>query len=152
MMSCRGFCQIFLPIFFAFLVGCGSVGQGERPRAILLESRDEACQCVAILPVSCLRVSVAPVPLFVEKDIRGIALRESAHGYLLAVTLTDHAACEMYRLLADADALGRKILLEYDGKPIGFSVVDDAADPHELIFVPEISSEACRNLFYNEKR
>ncbi|MDR2720662.1 MAG: hypothetical protein LBB15_00015 [Puniceicoccales bacterium] len=149
MMFYRSVCYIFWLIFFAFLVGCGSVDRGKHSCAILLESYGETCPCSVILPVSSLHVNVAPTPLFDEKDIRNITVRECIHGHLLIVTLTDHAAYEMHRLVADA--YGRKILFEYNGMLIGFSILDDAIDSHELIFVPEISSEACCNLFCSER-
>ncbi|MDR2435967.1 MAG: hypothetical protein LBD33_01470 [Puniceicoccales bacterium] len=136
-----------MPIFCAFLAGCGSVNRGKHSCAILLESYEEDCPCSVVLPVSSLRINVAPTHIFGEGDIRSIAVRECAHGHLLVVTLADHATYEMHRLLADI--LGRKMLLECDGAPIGFSIVDDATDFHELVFVPEISSEACCNLFCN---
>jgi hypothetical protein len=116
----------------------------------LLESYEEDCPCLVVLPVSSLQVNVASAYLFSEKDIRSITVRECAHCHLLVVALTDHAAYEMHRLLADV--LGRKILLECDGAPIGLSIVDDATDCHELVFIPEISSEACCNLFCNERQ
>jgi hypothetical protein len=105
---------------------------------------------VVALPVSGLNVPVAPVPLFTEKDIGNISLQKCACGCVVAVTLTDHAAYEMYRLLLDAT--GRKLLFECDGTMVGFSVIDDTADTREIVFIPEISDEACYDLFCHGKR
>jgi hypothetical protein len=44
----------------------------------IVESRDEAC----------LRVSVAPVSLVMERDIHRVTVRECAHCYRLAVAFT----------------------------------------------------------------
>jgi hypothetical protein len=90
------------------------------------------------------------VPVFTGKDIGAITVKKCACGCVLSVILTDHAAYEMYRL--SMDTFGRKLLFEYGGITVGFSVVDDVFGGHELVFVPEISDEACYDLFCPEKK
>ncbi|MDR0595656.1 MAG: hypothetical protein LBF94_03135 [Puniceicoccales bacterium] len=144
-MFCRKVCWVFSIVICALLVGCNSAGRIKHSCSILLESCNEACSQVVTLPVSCVDVAVAPVPLFTEQDIAKISLRNCAYGCVLAMSLTDHAAYEMYKL--SLEAVGRKLLFECDGAIVGFSVIDDAADVHEIVFIPEISDENCFNLF-----
>jgi hypothetical protein len=85
------------------------------------------------------------VPIFAGNDMDAISVRKCACGCVLSVTLTDHAAYEMYRL--SMDTLGRRLIFGYGGVAIGFSIVDDIFGGHELIFIPEISDETCYDLF-----
>jgi hypothetical protein len=94
-----------------------------------------------VLPVSGLNVYVAPVPLFTEKDIENISVQKCAYDCVVVVTLTDHFIYEMYKLLLDVT--GRKLLFECNDIMVGFSVIDDIADTHKIIFVPDISDEIC---------
>lgn len=149
-MFCKKVCWFSSIVICALLVGCNSIGHNKHSCFILLESCNEACARIVTLPVSCVDVAVAPVSLFTEQDIVNISLRNCAHGCALAMSLTDHAAYEMYKL--SLEAVGRKLLFECDGAIVGFSVIDDAADVHEIVFIPEISDENCLNLFGNSKK
>jgi hypothetical protein len=141
----KKFCQ-FLPFAICiFLAGCNSVERNKCTYAILLESSDSEYFQVAVLPMSCLRVQVAPVPIFTESDISNVAVRKYSCGYALAVTLANRAAYDMRGL--SIDALGRKLIFERDGEVIGFSIIDAASSSRELLFIPEISDGECCNLF-----
>jgi hypothetical protein len=105
---------------------------------------------MVVLPVSRLSVPAIPVPLFTEKDISDVSVQRCGCGCTFAVTLTDHASYEMYQLLFDA--AGRKLLLQCGGATIGFSLIGVGNDVHRLVFIPEISDEACCSLFCRDKK
>jgi hypothetical protein len=150
MTFCRKICQCALFVACTFLVGCRSANWTRHACEIFLESPYGGNSQIVTLPASGLRVCIAPVPVFTEKDMSSIAVIKCACGCALAVTLTDRAAYEMYNL--SVDILGRKLLFGYDGIAIGFSIIDCIFGGRELLFVPEIPDEMCYDLFCPGKR
>ncbi len=135
-MSRRWF--VLLPLLW--LAGCQSrVDEaGEAPVARFWLETDAARAVVFELPVSGVRVSVLPRPVFSEFDVMEVELAEVELGRCLMFRLSAAAARDLHRLTSAQP--GRRLVLVLDDRPVGARVIDHPiADGiiHTFVEIPD---------------
>ncbi len=146
-MNYQIFYRCFVLFLCLFICGCKSISRTPHSCKIYLESESiNEYSLVKTLPVSGLSINVMSVPVLDEQDIKHASIVQKEFGSILNLYLTDHAAYEMYNLLFEAN--DRRLILEYDGIVIGFSIVSTIFHS-ELAFIPEVSNVFCKKICEN---
>ena len=103
-----------------------------------------------LLPVSEVRVAIAPKPVITEFDITNVELMQVELGRCLLFQLTGSAARDLYRMTAAHQ--GRRLVLIVDGVAMGVRRIDGPiADGNLMIFV-EVPDSALPELQGKLKR
>lgn len=95
---------------------------------------------VATLPISQTQVKICNQPILLASDIDCVRIAESNFGKCLIFQLTQRAAIQFFRIIVDS--LGRKIVLFFNGKPLGLSLpLEKASLDGTIAIFPEIYDE-----------
>ncbi|HVU25266.1 MAG TPA: hypothetical protein VHE13_14150 [Opitutus sp.] len=76
----------------------------------------------ATLPVSGVRIAIAPKPVITEFDVVNVEVAQVELGKCLMFQLTPAAARDLYRLTGSNQ--GRRLVLAVDGEPVGARLID----------------------------
>lgn len=121
------------------LAGCQTKTEADRPPVVarfLMETDATRGAIEVLLPVSGVRVRVAPKPVITEYDITGVAEARVDLGHCLLFRLTPAASRDLYRL--SAQNLNRRLVLVLNGQPMGARVIDRPLEPGALFIFLEV--------------
>ena len=135
-----------------FAAGCASRASREATPAIarfFLES-PSGRQAAATLPVSGVRIAIAPKPVITEFDIVNVELAQVELGKCLMFQLTPAAARDLYRLTASNQ--GRRLVLVLNGEAIGARVIERPLENGTIFTFVELPDERLPALVAGLKR
>ncbi len=145
-MAYRIFYRFCLLFTYFFVCGCQNIQlRDTHVCSVYLESEKENSEysVIKILPVSMTAISVIPIPVLNDKEIKDVSIIHGQYGTMLSVHFTDRGAYELYQL--SFEATNRRLILEYDNTVIGFSILS-SNNSRDFIFIPEVSDSACQTL------
>lgn len=99
------------------------------------------------LPISGVRVRVAPKPVVTEFDIRSVTEAEVEMGRCVLFQLSPAASRDLYRL--SASNIGRRLVVVLNGEPLGARVMERPLEAGMLFIFLEVPDESLPDLVEN---
>ncbi|HWA85859.1 MAG TPA: hypothetical protein VG710_06530 [Opitutus sp.] len=132
--------------------GCASHARRDGPPAIarfFLES-PASDRAAATLPISGVRIAIAPKPVITEFDIVNVEIAQVELGKCLVFQLAPAAARDLYRLTASNQ--GRRLVLVLDGAAIGARMIERPLEDGAIFTFVELPDEKLPALVAGLKR
>jgi hypothetical protein len=103
---------------------------------LYLESRPGEAGMPVELPVSKVRITVNPKPVFVETDIVDAQLIRVNIGWCMLIQFTPAAGRDLYRLSVGSQ--GRRLVLSFNDQPAGARRIDQAMPEGAMLTFVEV--------------
>lgn len=126
------------------LCGCQSLCNTKRTSSSRFYVESQEAGVIATLPISRVSVNVFAQPLFTERDIDCIELREGICGNILVFHTNENSTYDLYTASVMHD--NKRVVLECSGEIIGMTTFSDAITDGSLIIYPEKSDEELMSL------